>query len=278
MVTYCMYFPFLTCGVECGAATLHIKFICLKLDAPVPGKREHDERTKNVSANLPVRSSTSPHPKQKSAYKKTGRLEENSEAENAGDGGVGKALFAGTAPDLTWKTTLPWLRQHTDLPIVLKGLQTHEDAYIASLHTPQVKGIIFSNYGGRAMDIALPSIQTLLEIRKYCPEVFSRLEVIVDGGIKRGTDIVKAVCLGARGVGLGRAPLYGLGAGGVEGVERTLQILKAEVETAVRLFGVETVTDLRPHHVNARAVERDIYDGVEAAGMEKLGLWVRSGL
>ena len=205
-------------------------------------------------------------------------MEENIEAGNAGDGGVGKALFAGTAPDLTWKTTLPWLRQHTDLPIVLKGLQTHEDAYIASLHTPQVKGIIFSNHGGRAMVTAPPSIHTLLEIRKYCPEVFSRLEVFVDGGIKRGTDIVKALCLGARGVGLGRAPLYGLGTGGVEGVERTLQILKAEVETAVRLLGVEKVTDLRPHHVNARAVERDIYDGVEAAGMEKLGLWVRSKL
>lgn len=258
-----------------------VKFICLTLDAPVPGKREHDERSKNVGSNLPVRSSvqqgsastTSPNPEQKSA-----RLEEKIEAGSAGAGGVGKALFAGTAPDLTWKTTLPWLKKHTDLPIVLKGLQTHEDAYIASLHAPQVKGIILSNHGGRAMDTAPPSIHTLLEIRKYCPEVLSRLEVYVDGGIRRGTDIVKALALGARGVGLGRAPLFGLGAGGVEGVERTFEILKAEVETAVRLLGVGKVTDLRPHHVNARAVEQEIYDGVEAAGMEKIGLWVRSKL
>ncbi|EMC96208.1 hypothetical protein BAUCODRAFT_70748 [Baudoinia panamericana UAMH 10762] len=241
-----------------------IKFVCLTLDAPVPGKREHDERTKSaaaggVSGNLPVRSSLQ-------------------QAGSAGAGGVGRALFAGTAPDLTWKTTLPWLRQHTDLPIVLKGLQTHEDAYIASLHAPQVKGIILSNHGGRAMDTAPPSIHTLLEIRKYCPEVLSRLEVFVDGGIRRGTDVVKALCLGAKGVGIGRAPLFGLGAGGVEGVERTFEILKAETETAMRLLGVEKVADLRPHHVNARSVERDIYNGVENPGVEKVGLRVRSML
>ncbi|TKA82526.1 hypothetical protein B0A55_01219 [Friedmanniomyces simplex] len=259
-----------------------VKFVCLTLDAPVPGKREHDERSKNVGASLPVRSSvqagsastTSPDPAAKSGM----RLEENIEAGEAGAGGVGKALFAGTAPDLTWKTTLPWLRKHTHLPIVLKGLQTHEDAYIASLHAPQVKGIILSNHGGRAMDTAPPSIHTLLEIRKYCPEVFSRIEVFVDGGIKRGTDVVKALCLGAKGVGLGRAPLFGLGAGGVEGVERTLEILKAEVETAMRLLGVEEVGGLGRRHVNARAVERDLYDGDGLGGWEKAGLWVGSKL
>lgn len=244
-----------------------IKFICLTLDAPVPGKREHDERTKSVGASLPITSAvqegssstTSPEPKK------------------GGDsGGVGKALFAGTAPDLTWKTTLPWLRKHTDLPIVLKGLQTHEDAYLASLYAPQIKGIILSNHGGRAADTAPPAIHTLLEIRKYCPEVLNSIEVWVDGGIKRGTDIVKALALGAKGVGLGRAPLYGLGAGGKAGVERVLEILKAEVETAMRLLGCETVDQLNARHVNARAVERDVYDG--AAGLEKLEMWVRSKL
>jgi len=260
-----------------------IKFICLTLDAPVPGKREHDERTKSgggVAGNLPVRSAiqsgsastTTPHPEEK-----TVRLEERLETGDS-SGGVGKALFAGTAPNLTWKTTLPWLRQHTDLPIVLKGLQTHEDAYIASLYAPQVKGIILSNHGGRAMDTAPPSIHTLLEIRKYCPEVLTRLEVFVDGGIRRGTDVVKALALGAKGVGLGRAPLFGNGAAGQAGVERVLEILKAEMETAMRLLGCEKVSELGPQHVNARAVERDVFDGVGAPGMEKLGLWVRSKL
>jgi isopentenyl diphosphate isomerase/L-lactate dehydrogenase-like FMN-dependent dehydrogenase len=94
---------------------------------------------------------------------------------------------------------------------------------LASQYAPQVKAIILSNHGGRAADTAPPAVHTLLEIRKYCPEVFSRIEVWVDGGIKRGTDIVKALCLGAKAVGVGRAALYGLGAGGVEGVERTFE-------------------------------------------------------
>ncbi|KAI7111435.1 hypothetical protein KC316_g14645 [Hortaea werneckii] len=262
-----------------------IKFICLTLDAPVPGKREHDERTKpsaagGVSANLPVRSSVQ---EGSASTTSTERVEEKLETSNDG-GGVGKALFAGTAPDLTWRTTLPWLAQHTSLPIILKGLQTHEDAYLASLHTPQIKGIILSNHGGRAMDTASPSIHTLLEIRKFCPEVLDKLEVFVDGGIRRGTDIVKALALGAKGVGLGRAPLYGNGAAGQRGVERVFEILKAEVETAMRLLGVERVEELGAWHVNARAVERDLFDGPGAgagagAGWgEKAREWVRSKL
>lgn len=244
-----------------------IKYICLTLDAPTPGKREDDERQKNVGANLAVRSSV-----------QEGSASTTSPEPKGDSGGVGKALFAGTAADLTWKTTLPWLRKHTDLPIVLKGIQTHEDAYIASLYTPQVKGIILSNHGGRAMDTAPPSIHTLLEIRKYCPEILNKLEIWVDGGIKRGTDVVKALCLGAKAVGLGRAPLYGLGAGGVAGVERVFEILKAEVETTMRLLGCEKVGDLGSHHVNTRAVERDIFDGVSTPGLEKLGLWFKSKL
>ncbi|CAG8952568.1 hypothetical protein HYFRA_00009674 [Hymenoscyphus fraxineus] len=172
------------------------KFIVLTLDAPVPGKREHDERSSMSTNGLP---------------KKDGS-----------DGGVGKQLFWGTAADLTWKVTLAWLSKHTQLPIVLKGLQTHEDAYLASQY-PQVKAVILSNHGGRALDTAPPAVHTLLEIRKFCPEVFGRLEVWVDGGIKRGTDVVKALCLGAKAVGVGRAALFGLGAGGTEGVHRTFE-------------------------------------------------------
>lgn len=184
------------------------KFICLTLDAPVPGKREHDEKMKDVGASLPVPSGV------KGGEKAVGR---------PGGGGVGQQLFWGTAADLTWKTTLPWLAKHTKLPIVLKGLQTHEDAYLAAQYAPQVKAIILSNHGGRALDTAPPAVHTLLEIRKYCPEVFSRIEVWVDGGIKRGTDVVKALCLGAKAVGVGRPALFGLGAGGAEGVHRTFE-------------------------------------------------------
>ena len=107
-----------------------IKFVVLTLDAPVPGKREDDERSKNVASGLPITSAV----QSGSASKPT-----------EGGGGIGKSLFAGTSPKLTWKNTLPWLAQHTKLPLVLKGIQTHEDAYLASLHIPQVKGIILSN-------------------------------------------------------------------------------------------------------------------------------------
>lgn len=191
-----------------------IKFIVLTLDAPVPGKREDDERSSNEAA---ARAS-------KQAEKKTNSTE-NGQSSEAGDagGGVGRTLFMGTDPSLTWKETLPWLAKHTDRPIILKGLQTHEDAYLASLFMPQVKGIILSNHGGRAVDTAPPAVHTLMEIRKFCPEVFDKLEVWVDGGIRRGTDVVKALCLGAKAVGLGRPALWGLGAGGVDGVKRTFE-------------------------------------------------------
>lgn len=183
-----------------------IRFVCLTLDSPVPGKREDDERSKNVSSDLPIVS-----------------MLKTSTSNTPGPGGIGAQLFMGTSPNLTWKETLPWLAKHTSLPIVLKGIQTHEDAYIASLYAPQIKGIILSNHGGRAADTAPPAVHTLMEIRKFCPDVFQRLEVLVDGGIKRGTDVAKALCLGARAVGIGRAALWGLGAGGVAGVERTLE-------------------------------------------------------
>ena len=192
-----------------------IKFICLTLDVPAHGKREHDERIRSGMNTLQVTSvlhdddgaSKAPSEKTKSIQSY----------------GIGKSLFQGTATDMTWATTLPWLLKHAKLPLVLKGIQTYEDAYLASLCAPQVKAIILSNHGGRALDTAPPAVHTLLEIRKHCPEVFDKIDVWVDGGIKRGTDVVKALCLGAKAVGIGRAALYGLGAGGVPGVERVLE-------------------------------------------------------
>ncbi|KAI5923326.1 FMN-dependent dehydrogenase-domain-containing protein [Camillea tinctor] len=232
------------------------KFICLTLDAPVPGKRELDEK-QNFASTETVASG----------------VKTDSEPNRPGGGGVGQQLFFGTAADLTWRTTLPWLAQHTDLPIVLKGLQTHEDAYLAAKYAPQVKAIILSNHGGRALDTAPPPVHTLLEIRKYCPEVFDRVEVWVDGGIKRGTDVVKALCLGAKAVGIGRPALFGLGAGGQQGVERVFEILQAETDTCMRLLGVENVSQLGLRHINTRRVERDIFDG--GAGLDSNGLWDR---
>lgn len=165
-----------------------IKFIVLTLDAPFPGKREADEKFKAAAVKA----------------------------------GTSRPQIWGTEPGLTWAKTLPWLRKHTDLPIVLKGIQTHEDAYLAAQH-PEVSGIILSNHGGRGLDTAVTPMQVLMEIRKFCPQVLSKIEVYVDGGVKRGTDVVKALALGARAVGIGRAALYGLSVGGEAGVRRSLE-------------------------------------------------------
>ncbi|KAK7752732.1 hypothetical protein SLS62_005284 [Diatrype stigma] len=241
-----------------NAMSDRFKFICLTLDAPVPGKRELDEKQAFKRSGPAVAAAASGGDKK-------------APTAGEGGGGVGKQLFFGTAADLTWKVTLPWLAQHTSLPIVVKGVQTHEDAFLAAKYAPQVAAVILSNHGGRALDTAPPAVHTLLEIRKYCPQVFERVEVWVDGGIKRGTDVVKALCLGARAVGIGRAALFGLGAGGQEGVERVLEILKAETETCMRLLGVQNVSELGPRHINSRMVERDIFDG--GAGLDTFGLW-----
>ncbi|KAL5333632.1 FMN-dependent dehydrogenase-domain-containing protein [Aspergillus crustosus] len=207
-----------------------IKFIVLTLDAPFPGKREADERYKaaEVAAGAPPQA-------------------------------------WGTNSTLTWAKTLAWLCRHTDLPIVLKGIQTHKDAYLATKF-PAVKGIILSNHGGRALDTTNTPIQVLLEIRKHYPEVLGKVEILIDGGIKRGTDVVKALALGAKGVGIGRAALYGLSVGGEHGVHRSLQILADETATAMRLLGVDNVNDLGPHHVNTAAVNNMLYDGASGCG------------
>lgn len=245
----------------------HFKYVCLTLDAPVPGKRELDE--KSNFENVEVVESAS--------------NEKSDTEKRPGAGGVGQQLFWGTAADLTWHTTLPWLAKVTDLPIVLKGIQTHEDAYLAAQyarkHPGTVKAIILSNHGGRALDTAPPAIHTLLEIRKHCPEVFDSIEVWVDGGIKRGTDVVKALCLGAKAVGVGRAALWGLGAGGWKGVDRTfesefmclllliadtgangcLSVLQGEIDTCLKLLGVKNVSELGPRHVSSPPFSRPMF-------------------
>jgi isopentenyl diphosphate isomerase/L-lactate dehydrogenase-like FMN-dependent dehydrogenase len=195
-----------------------IKFIALTLDSPVIGKREDDERSGNIINTMTESSS------EEALYEHV----ENNDTQPVDQ--TEDQVFTGLDPTLTWTETLAWLGKHTNLSVVLKGIQTHEDAYIATKYTPQVKGIILSNHGGRSLDTAPPAVHTLLEIRKYCPEVFENVDVWIDGGIKRGTDVVKALCLGARGVGIGRAALWGLGAGGVAGVKRTLESMKEEAQ------------------------------------------------
>lgn len=117
---------------------------------------------------------------------------------------------------------LAWIREcWGQRPIILKGIQSVEDALEATKHG--IDGIYLSNHGGRQLDFAPSAVQTLLRLRTYCPEIFSKIEVYVDGGVSRGSDVVKALCLGARAVGIGRGFLYSLSAYGTDGVLRAIE-------------------------------------------------------
>jgi L-lactate dehydrogenase (cytochrome) len=124
--------------------------------------------------------------------------------------GLARSMGSFIDPTLTWDD-LAWLRKHTKLPIIIKGIQCAADARKAMEFG--VQGIVLSNHGGRALDNAPPAIITLLELHRECPEVLGVMEVLVDGGIRRGGDILKAICLGASGVGLGRPFMYAVSYG-----------------------------------------------------------------
>ncbi|KAH7362802.1 oxidoreductase [Plectosphaerella cucumerina] len=147
-------------------------------------------------------------------------------------------------------SAVKWLRSITDLPIAIKGIQCWEDAALCMHHGVHPW---LSNHGGRQLEGSPASIETLLEIRTHCPEVLERCDIIVDGGVTRGTDIVKALALGAKGVALGRAFLYAL-AFGEPGVSKAISILKRETETAMGLVGVSSIDQLRPSHVDASSL------------------------
>jgi isopentenyl diphosphate isomerase/L-lactate dehydrogenase-like FMN-dependent dehydrogenase len=135
----------------------------------------------------------------------------------------------------TWET-LDWLRSLTKLPILLKGILTAEDALLAMEH--DIQGIIVSNHGGRQLDGAIESIEALPEV---VAAVAGRCEVYVDGGIRRGTDVLKALALGARAVLVGRPIIWGLAVNGHEGVRSVLELLRVELEMAMMLAGQPTL-------------------------------------
>lgn len=139
---------------------------------------------------------------------------------------------------VTWES-LDWLRSLTSLPIVLKGILTEEDALLAVKHG--VDGIIVSNHGGRQLDSVPASIEALPEVVEA---VEGRCEVYLDGGIRRGTDILKALALGARAVLIGRPALWGLAVNGREGVSHVLELLRSELELAMILAGRPTIDSI----------------------------------
>ncbi len=147
---------------------------------------------------------------------------------------------------LTW-SDLEWLRSITSLPILVKGILTAEDAVLAV--EAGVEGIVVSNHGGRQLDGAPASLDALPEIVEAAGD---QAEVLLDSGIRRGADVIKALALGARAVLVGRAALYGLAVGGADGVQRVLALLCEEIELALTLCGCTSPAEVSRDHV-ARA-------------------------
>ncbi|KIW05031.1 uncharacterized protein PV09_04187 [Verruconis gallopava] len=220
------------------AKSLGFKALVVTVDSPVIGKRDDDDQFKalqDLEAGVQSPSNIlAPLPGQEA-----------------------DTLRGLHCSDFEW-SDLIWVREiWGDKPIILKGIQTAEDALYATQY--DINGIYLSNHGGRQLDYAPGSLETLLEIKKYCPEVVKKVEVYLDGGVWRGSDVVKALCLGARAVGLGRGFMFALSAYGTEGVIKAIQILSDEIQTTMRLLGVTDISELNESYVNTVRLERKLF-------------------
>lgn len=152
--------------------------------------------------------------------------------------GLGDADYV-YEPNMTWDH-LTFVRDRVPgLPVLVKGILTAEDAALAVEHG--VDGIVVSNHGGRQLDSSPASLDALPEVVEA---VAGRVPVLMDGGVRRGTDVLKAVALGASAVLVGRPVVWGLAAEGEDGVAGVLEILRAEVENAMALTGCRTVAEI----------------------------------
>lgn len=209
------------------------KGLFITVDAPQLGRREKDMRTKFTDTGSNVQS-TSGHETDKSQ-------------------GAARAISSFIDPGLSWKD-IPWFQSITKMPIILKGVQRVEDVIRAI--EAGVQGVVLSNHGGRQLDFARSGIEVLAEVMPVLRERGweNRIEIFVDGGIRRATDMIKALCLGAKGVGIGRPFLYAMSAYGLPGVDRAMQLLKDEMEMNMRLIGCSSIDQLNPTLVDTRGL------------------------
>ncbi|KAM3276226.1 hypothetical protein ACQJBY_044548 [Aegilops geniculata] len=198
------------------------KAIVLTVDTPVFGRREADIRNKMVA---------SPKPNLEG-------LISVDDLHTTGGSQIEKYARDTLDPSLSWKE-VEWLKSITSLPILLKGIVTAEDARKAV--EAGVAGVIVSNHGGRQLDYAPATISVLEEVVKA---VAGAVPVLVDGGIRRGTDVLKALALGARAVMVGRPVLYGLAARGEAGAKHVIEMLNGELELAMALCGCRSLAEV----------------------------------
>ncbi|MUG91124.1 alpha-hydroxy-acid oxidizing protein [Scytonema sp. UIC 10036] len=207
------------------AYTAGYKALCLTVDAPVLGRRERDRHNEFVLppglqlANLvDISGLNIPY--------------------QAGESGLFTYFAQQLDPAVTWKD-LEWLQSLSPLPLVLKGILRGDDAVHAVEYG--AKAIVVSNHGGRQLDGAIASLDALVEVVKA---VDGRAEILVDGGIRRGTDILKALALGAKAVLVGRPILWGLAVAGEAGVAHVIDFLRDELDVAMALSGCASLEDV----------------------------------
>ena len=246
------YQLYLVGGRDCALAAIErarqgFSALVVTIDTPVAGFRERDIRngvkellSGKFGAMLPFVIQLLIRPRWLAAFLMDGGL---MKFENVVISGKGPMPYVDVTAALeqsvvTWDD-LKWIRQAWNGPIVIKGIHTGEDARRAV--DIGADALVVSNHGGRQLDCVPPSLQVLPEV---VAAVGDRIEVLLDGGIRRGSDIVKALCLGARAVMIGRAYAYGLGAAGSAGVERIIDILRADMIRTLKLLGCPSIAAL----------------------------------
>src|SRR5437870_2412424 len=230
--------------------------LVVTIDTPVAGFRERDLRngakellSGKLGPMLPFVSQLLVRPRWLAALLADGGL---MKFENVVIPGKGPMLYADVTAALeqsvvTWED-MKWIRQAWNRPIVIKGIHTAEDARRAV--DVGADALVVSNHGGRQLDGVAPTLCVLPEV---VSAVGDRIEVLLDGGVRRGGDIVKALCLGARAVLVGRAYAYGLGAAGGAGVARATDILRADLVRTLKLLGCASVAELDRSYVDVPA-------------------------
>ena len=200
------------------------RVLCVTVDTPILGIRDRERR---AGFHLPPGIERANLQSLGSSVTKMGHFE-------------GGGNYTILDPAINWET-IAWIRSLTKLPVVLKGVLSPDDAALAVKHG--ASGIIVSNHGGRNLDTVPATIEALPRVVEA---VDGKIPVLLDGGIRRGTDIVKALAYGAQAVLIGRPYLWGLGISGSQGIEQVVRILRMELEAAMALCGTPEISRITP--------------------------------
>jgi isopentenyl diphosphate isomerase/L-lactate dehydrogenase-like FMN-dependent dehydrogenase len=253
------YQLYLVGGRDCALSALErakaagFSVLVVTIDTAVAGMRERDLRngvkellSGKPGSMLPFVSQLLTKPRWLTAFVADGGLMKFPNVVIPGNGPMSYADVTAALEHsvVTWND-LNWIRQTWSGSIVIKGIHTEEDARRAV--DAGANALVVSNHGGRQLDGVAPTLRVLPEV---VASVGDRIEVLLDGGIRRGSDIVKALCLGARAVMVGRAYAYGLGAAGGAGVARAIEILRNDLIRTLKLLGCASVAELKRSYVD----------------------------